>query len=476
MTSSLSTLYVDLDGTLIATDLLHEGALRLVRLAPWQTLQLLPWVLLGNKAMLKQRISHLAPLNPAALPYRADVLGWLREQKVLGRRIVLATAADAANARSVAAHLNLFDDVLASNGQDNLKGANKLRAICDHAQGNPFVYVGDHSADLPIWSRAQGAVVVSNSSTLLAQATAATNIERHFAPPHAGLRDVLYGIRLHQWLKNLLIFLPLLPILLQATASMVGALLLGFFAFGFAASSIYVVNDLLDLDSDREHTRKKNRPFAAGRIGVPAALALALGLLAVSITVAVLWLPSIFLVVLGTYVLLTLMYSVWLKRVVLVDVFALATLYTLRILAGAAAIQVPPSFWILGFSLFTFLSLALAKRYVELAASGRGEGIVNKARGYIGSDLNFVLTVGVAAAQVAALVLSLYLNDPVMVKRYNHPYALWLIVPLFLYWLTRIWLKALRGQLHDDPVVFAVRDRTSRLVLMACAGAILLAL
>ncbi len=472
MISSLEPLYVDLDGTLIATDLLHESALRLARDAPPQALRLPGWVLGGDKAALKRRIAAHVAIDPAGLPYREEVVTWLREQKANGRRIVLATASDQKYADAVARHLGVFDAVLASDGKTNLKGATKLSAIEVDAKGAPFWYAGDHHADLAVWAKASGAVVVSPSPKLARRAADLTRVVQTFQPPRASLRDLLYGIRLHQWLKNLLVFVPVLPITQAATPAMWLALVIAFVAFGLAASSIYVLNDLLDLESDRQHHRKKHRPFASGRIGVPSALLLAGGLLAASVLISALLLSPVFLAVLGGYVALTTLYSVKLKRMVLVDVFTLAALYTLRILAGAAAIQVAPSFWILGFSVFTFLSLALAKRYVELAEMSKTEGKTNKARGYKVQDLAYVQAAGISSGQVSALVLSLYLNDPLMVKRYTHPYVLWLIMPLFLYWMTRIWLKAHRGELHDDPVVFAAKDKISRLVLLGCGLAV----
>ena len=439
-----------------------------------QALKLPLYLLRNDKAGLKRHIAEHVTIDPRGLPYREELVAWLRGERARGRRIVLATASDARYAEAVAAHLDLFDDVLASDGHTNLKGTVKLQAILDHAHCADLSYAGNDTVDLAIWARAQGAVVVSSSARLARRAGQLTTVEKSFRPPTVGLRDLLYGIRLHQWLKNLLVFLPVLPILSQATPGMLAELLAAFMAFGLAASSTYVVNDLLDLESDRQHHRKRNRPFASGRIGVPGALALA-GALLVSAALFAKWLAPAFWVVLVSYVGLTLLYSLMLKRRVLVDVFALAALYTLRILGGAAAIQVLPSLWILAFSAFTFLSLALVKRYVELAEKSSAEGLVNSARGYLVSDLGFVQGVGIASGQVSALVLSLYVNDPLMAKRYAHPYVLWLIVPLYLYWISRMWLKAFRVELHCDPVVFAARNRISRLVFLLCSLALLAA-
>jgi 4-hydroxybenzoate polyprenyltransferase/phosphoserine phosphatase len=471
----LPPLYVDLDGTLIATDLLHESSLQLVRMAPGALLQLPAWLLSG-KAALKRRIAERVRLDAASLPYREPVLEAIRRARRQGRRVVLATASDRALAEAVAAHLGLFDAVLASDGQRNLSGPHKLEAIRADAAGQPFSYAGDGAVDLAVWQGAQSAIVVSNSSRLRQRVRAATRVEAEIDVPRAGWRELLYGIRLHQWLKNLLVFVPLLPILDQTTLGMALAALAMFVAFGLCASAIYLVNDLLDLEADRQHHRKKKRPIAAGTLPIGQAIALAAGLLMASAALAFTSLPLPAIGVLAGYVLLTSAYSLWLKRRMLVDVFALAALYTVRILAGMAAARVESSFWLLGFSMFMFLSLALVKRYVEIGdlnSSGLSQA---HGRAYRAGDSVFVLAAGMSAGQLSVLTLSLYLTEPTMTQRYAHPYLLWLLCPLLLYWLVRVWLKGHRGQLHDDPVVFAATDRISQVILLAAVGLVYLAL
>jgi 4-hydroxybenzoate polyprenyltransferase len=262
----------------------------------------------------------------------------------------------------------------------------------------------------------------------------------------------------------------------EATPAMALAAIAVFFAFGLCASAIYLFNDLLDLEADRQHQRKKRRPIASGVLPIPWAIFLALGLLTVSAVLAAITLPITACAVLVGYVLLTSAYSLWLKRRMLVDVFTLAALYTIRILAGMAAMQVEGSFWLLGFSMFMFLSLALVKRYVEIGElSSRGVARAH-GRAYATADGVFVLTSGVTAGQLSILTLSLYLTDPAVTHRYSHPYALWLLCPLLLYWLTRVWLKGHRGELHDDPVVFAATDRISQLLIVACVALVYVAL
>lgn len=464
-------LYVDLDGTLIATDLLHESALQLLRGSPLMALRIPAWLLRG-KAFVKRQIAERVTLDASVLPYRPDVLDIIREAREQGRRVVLATASDALLADAVAQHLGLFDHVLASDGSSNLSGRRKLDAIRADAAGHSFSYAGNDHVDLKVWQGAQGAVVVSSSQGLRRRAGALAPIEAHVDVPKATLRNFLYGLRLHQWLKNLLVFLPLLPIIGSVTQAMMIAAISMFFAFSLCASAIYVFNDLLDLEADRHHHRKKKRPFAAGVIPISQAVPLALVLLAVSAALSVLTLPPLAVATLVGYVLLTTAYSALLKRRMLVDVFALAMLYTMRILAGSAATEVEPSFWLLGFSMFMFLSLALAKRYVEVGEMGASSQSLVKGRAYIAGDNAFILATGLAAGQLSILTLSLYLNDPSIAQRYSHPYGLWLLCPLLLYWLVRIWLKAHRGELHDDPVVFAATDRISQVIVLASVALI----
>lgn len=455
-----SALYIDLDGTLITTDLLHESLLQLVRASPLSLFMLPVWLARG-KACLKHEVAQRVEIDVTTLPYREEVLRLVREARSAGRRVVLATASDLKFARQVAHHLALFDDVIASNGRDNLRGQGKLAAIQRDADGLPFVYAGDHQVDLPIWRNAHAAVVVSGSARLHQQVAQRTPIEAVIRPQATGFRRYIYGMRLHQWLKNLLIFLPLLPSLHELTLGVLVDASLAFLAFGLMASGIYVINDLLDLGSDRRHHRKRRRPFAAGEISVGRGLLMALALSATSVALSLATLPNAFLWVLLIYMALTTAYSVHLKRRAVVDVFSLAALYTIRIAAGTAATSQSLSFWILSFSMFIFLSLALAKRYVELASAVENPSKLNTDRGYLPNDLTFVLCGGVAAGQMSVLLFGLYINGQDMMGRYENPAWLWMLVPVLLFWTMRIWLKAVRGLLHEDPVVFAARDWVS---------------
>lgn len=472
MTAS-APLYVDLDGTLTRTDLLWESFVRLLFAQPLTALRVPLW-LAGGKARLKREIADRVRLKAELLPYNDAVLDYVRAQRAAGRRIVLATASDMRYAQAVATHLELFDAVLASDGERNLSGSRKLAAIQADAQG-AFVYAGNDHVDVPIWDQAAAGVTVEAPASAVAQLRSAGRLEADFPARHGAARPLLKALRPQQWLKNLLVFLPLLPLAASASTAWVVACLLAFLAFSLCASAVYVLNDLSDLDADRQHPRKRERPFAAGRLGIARGLGLVplLLLSAFAIAAAV---SLTFTLVLAVYLLMTTAYTFVLKRYAMVDVLTLAGLYTLRVLGGAAAIAVRPSFWILAFSMFIFLSLALAKRSAELDTMRRLSRTGAAGRGYRVEDLDIVRPMGVAAGYLAALVMALYLNTDEMMRRYQHPELLWGVCPLILLWVSRIWLKAGRSEMHDDPLVFALRDRFSRWVVAAAAVVVLAAL
>ncbi len=466
-------LFVDLDGTLIRTDLLVESFIGLLKRYPLLALQVPFWLLRG-KAYLKHRIAELIAPNPEALPYHTGFLDYLKAQRAAGRPLYLATASNSRYAEAVAAHLGIFEGVLASDHNRNLSGHSKLDAIRERCPEG-FVYAGNDRVDEPIWASAKAAVLVNAPTAVAARVSASKPVEAEFAAAPAGLKPWLKAIRPHQWLKNLLVFLPLLPIATTASPGMVGMALLAFVAFSLCASSVYLLNDLSDLEADRAHPRKRKRPFASGSLPALHGLLLAPLLLASAFALT-LWMPWQFAAVLGTYWVSTTAYTFLLKRYALIDVITLAGLYTLRVLGGAAAILVMPSFWILAFSMFIFFSLALAKRYAELHAMRELDRAGARGRGYQVADLLTVQLMGVASGYLAVLVMALYLNSPEILDRYQHVQLLWGVCPLLMLWVSRIWLKSARGEMTDDPLVFAMRDRMSRYVLGASVGVILAAL
>lgn len=460
-------LCIDCDGSLIRTDLLHESVFRLLKAAPWLLL-LLPFWLLRGKAYLKERIAQRVSLDVSSLPMNEDVIALAREARAAGRYVVLATASHHVPAHALAAHLGLFDEVLATAGGVNLSGATKRARLVSRFGERGFDYVGNGHSDLAVWASARRAVVVSRSAALARAAAAVTTVERVIAPPRAGLRAYLRGLRLHQWLKNLLVFVPLVAAHHVHVRSELVQALLAFAAFSLCASAVYVLNDLLDLEADRRHVRKRQRPFAAGLIPVWHGALLIPLLLAAALTIAW-WLPWAFAIVLAAYFASTLAYSLLLKRQVIVDVLLLAGLYTLRVIAGGAATAIMPSFWLLAFSMFLFLSLAMIKRYSELqlTLAQHKEGAAG--RGYVVQDLPVLMSIGTGSGLVAVMVFALYINSPETHANYAQPLWLWLVPPLLLYWISRIWMKAHRGEVDDDPVVFAVRDWQSLLLLILSA-------
>lgn len=466
-------LCVDLDGTLIRSDLLVESALTLLSHNPLLLFPMFGWLLRG-KAHLKREIARRVELDAVHLPYNTDVLAWVREQQAL-RQVVLCTASDEALAKLVADHVGGFDAVLASDGQRNLSGSQKAQALVALYGEGGFDYVGNAKVDLKVWKHARAAITVEAGSSLTQAASRVTKVDRQFTLPGASVRHWLKALRVHQWVKNALVFLPMLAAHRLFEVESVLATLLAFVCFSLCASSVYITNDLLDLASDRQHHRKRNRPFAAGQVPLLAGPVVAVVLLVVSFGLATL-LREVFVAVLAGYYLLTSAYSLRFKRIVMLDVVVLATLYTSRIVAGTAAIHSKPSFWLLAFSMFIFLSLAMVKRYIELLSAQKAGKINASGRGYDVGDIPLIQSLGAASGYLSVLVLALYIDSSDSRALYHHPHYLWLLCPLLLYWISRTWAIAHRGIMHDDPVVFAVTDKLSRVLLIVAAAVILFAI
>lgn len=450
-------LVVDLDGTLIHTDMLHESALKLLRDRPLRTLQIPSWLSRG-KAALKQELAAHVMVDVSTLPWNQALIDWLKTQRQAGRRVVLCTASDQSIANAIAAHLGIFDEVIASDGRRNLAGANKAEALVQLFGDHGFDYAGNSSADLDVWKHARQAIVVNATPDLEQKARNIAAVGPVFPPRPVGLTGWRRVLRVHQWLKNLLLLIPLVAAHDIANMQALGTLVLAFLSFSLCASSVYIANDLLDLESDRQHLRKRKRPFASGL--VPAWKGVVLGpvLLAISLALGA-FVNTAFLSWLLLYFSLTCVYSWRLKRLMLIDCLTLAMLYTLRIVAGAAAIDVPLSFWLLAFSIFLFLSLAFVKRYAELRAHQKRSKL--HGRGYHSDDAPIIQMMGIVAGYAAVLVLALYVNSDAIVALYEHPKLIWGAVPVVLFWVSWVWMRAHRGEMHDDPLIFAIKDRTS---------------
>ena len=462
---------VDLDGTLIRADMAFETLLAVLRRKPWLALAMPFWLLRG-RAAFKDRLAAGADFDPAALPYNEPLLAWLREQRSQGQHLVLATASNRRVAERIAEYLGLFDEVLASDATRNLKGEEKRRRLTERFGSKGFDYVGNSDADVAVWSEARSAVLVNVPPQVAKRAEEVTRVVRTFesARPRTLFLETL---RVQQWAKNLLVFVPLIASHLILEPQVFRAGLLMFAAFCLCASSAYVVNDLVDLAADRAHPEKRRRPFASGTLPVAYGLLLAPALAAGGLSIALFLGRPLAMAVLVLYFLVTLGYSFFLKRQPLLDVFTLSGLYTLRIIAGHEATGIVYSPWLLSFSMFLFLSLALNKRVSELGGLRLRGATEAAGRGYRAGDRDQLNVFGVVSGFLACLVLALYINSAAVVPLYNRPLLLWLLCPLMLYWICRIWILAHRGLMGEDPIAFAVRDPVTYLI-GAAGGAILI--
>ncbi|HTK04488.1 MAG TPA: UbiA family prenyltransferase [Candidatus Eisenbacteria bacterium] len=434
------TLYVDLDGTLVRSDTLWESLLALARRRPWSFAALPGW-LAGGKAAFKRRLAKAVLPDPALLPYDKDVLALVHARRERGGRVVLATAADRAIADEVSRHLGIFDGVLASDGTTNNAGAAKRDAIIAHAEGAPFEYLGDGRDD----------------EAVRKAAVASTIVQR----PRATFGSVAAALRVRQWLKNLLVFVPLGLSHRLADPALLAAAFAAFASFSLCASAVYVLNDLWDLEADRRHPVKRARPLASGSLGIPDGLALAVCALAAALALAASSLSPLFVGLLAGYLVITTAYTFFLKRFAVLDVLVIAVCYAYRLVAGSAATGIVLSGWLVVFSLFFFLSLAFLKRYAELAMRKAGGLPAEAGRGYASGDLGVLRLLGIASAVAAVFVMSLYVTNPNVTVLYSRPPVLWLAALATMYWLGRIWLLAGRGAIKDDPFSFTVADGPS---------------
>jgi 4-hydroxybenzoate polyprenyltransferase/phosphoserine phosphatase len=486
--ATLPALCVDLDGTLVKSDTLVDSTLVLARHHPAALLSLPRWLSQG-KAALKQHLTSAVQLDVTHLPYNRELLQYLQQQHAAGRPLYLATAANAALAQRVADHLGLFAGVLASDSKVNLAGNNKLLAFQSRF-GDNFSYIGNALPDLPLLKSCQQPMVANPTAALRsALRTAGITPVRAFNEQVSPFKAWPKAIRLHQWAKNALIFLPLLLAHARAPGLLAGAVL-AFFSFGLCASATYIVNDLLDLESDRQHPRKRRRPFASGDLSALSGVLVILLFLAASVALALLvphvitaispalalGRPLHFLEWLTIYAVITLAYSLRLKRAVIVDVIVLSGLYTIRIIAGSAATGVLVSTWLASFSIFFFLSLAFVKRFAELENLRERGGIQASGRGYHVADIEQLRSFGSASGYASVVVLTLYISNLDAAQLYQHTNRLWLLVPVLLLWLSRLWLQASRGELDEDPVVYAITDRRSLLLGVVVLAIVLSAL
>lgn len=454
-------LIVDLDGTLTPADVSLEAFLRYARTGIISLFRLIIWILRG-RSLAKAMVARAMPLDAEGLPLRPDVLAMVKKAKAEGRMTILASASHRRNVMRVARTTGVFDAVIGSSAKANLKGTAKLAAIRAMIGDRPFDYAGDSRADRPIWAAARQGFSCGH-------VPAGSTVQRITSPAPPLWQTVLKSLRPHQWAKNLLVFVPLVTAGQLFSISADLRALLAAILFSLVASAIYQVNDILDIDADRTHAAKRSRPLAAGTLSIPFAAILALALLAIAAAISLLVLGPKFTLILLIYLVLTLAYSFRLKAAMIVDVITLAALYTIRIIAGAEAIDVYLSSWLLLFSIFFFLSLGYLKRYTELAVAKEPKRLL-KGRGYVASDLQIVAMSGVSTGMVSILVMALFIDDPDILRVYAEPALLWLLPLVLLYWINRIWMMAHRGQVEGDPVSFAVRDPRSLAIGASMAG------
>jgi 4-hydroxybenzoate polyprenyltransferase len=470
---ALPPLVVDLDGTLTTSDTLIESVLELLRRRPLTLLQLPGW-LVGGRLAFKRAVADRVSLDPSTLPYDERLLERLEVARH-ERTLVLCSAADPRIVHAVAAHLGLFHEVLVTDGERNLSGTAKGDLLVQRFGAQGFDYAANAEVDLAVFRHAREAWLVNPSRALLRHRDELGNVTTVLDARRGGAGALLRLMRPHQWVKNLLVFVPMLTSVQVTYLEALVPSLLAFIAFSLVASFVYVTNDLFDLVDDRRHPRKRARPLAAGLVEVPRAVVAAIVLLCGGLAAASA-VSGLFVWVILVYLSATVLYSAWLKRVPLLDTIVLAGLYTLRVLAGAAAIVVEPSVWLLAFSMFFFLSLALAKRHSELVemedtlAAGSIPG-----RRYRREDLPVLIGQGSASGYAAVLVMALYIDSPTVRQTYHHPELIWLVCPLLLYWINKLWLNAQRREINDDPVVWALTNRVSRAVAVISVMVLLLA-
>ena len=460
-------LVVDLDGTLLKSDMLYEcfwSAFGADVRGVFRTANSIG----RGRAHVKQHLASIANIDVSTLPYDEGVIAYIKDRRKKGDRVHLVTASNQALADNIAKHLKLFDEVYGSDERRNLKGLEKANFLKERFGEGNFCYVGDSVADLYVWKVSRKIVTVNVKRSLRQKVENLGITTEHLTTDQKSLRNYVKALRPHQWLKNALVFIPLLAAH-QAGPNVILLSLLAFVAFNFTASSVYFFNDLVDLTNDRAHPRKRCRPFASGAVPIAHGSLLAIVLLIAGALLAGLLGWNFFLVMVG-YFLLTTLYSFKLKQVLVADICLLAGLYTIRIIAGSVATDIALSIWLIAFSIFFFFSLAAVKRQAELVDLAKRGMLSILGRSYKAEDLPIVSSVALSAGYVSVLILALYINAPSVQALYSYPHALWGICCVLLYWITRLVLITHRGAMHDDPVVFAVRDKVSQLCLLLIIG------
>ena len=467
-------LVADLDGTIIKTDILYESLLMLLKKNPLYVF-FIPFWLLKGKSFIKQMVVDRVDIRVENLPYNDDVIEFIKEEKHKGRKIYLATASHEIPAKKMADYLGIFDGVFATVKEHNLLSMNKTKRLITEFGEHGFDYIGDSGNDIHVWKSARHVYMV-NPSNKTKNAVENSRIERIFSYPSSKIKLLIKQIRVYQWIKNILIFMPMLMAHKFLDLDSYLKAILAFFSFSLTASFVYVLNDLLDLESDRKHPRKKNRPIASGNMQVREGLMLLPFLLIAGVALAF-FVNTNFVILLLSYLVLTSAYSFKLKKFYIIDIMVLSSLYTIRLIGGGLAVDVAISTWLLAFSLFIFLSLAVVKRYTEVRVMIQENKEKTAGRGYLITDESLLSSLGIGSGLISVLIFLLYADSPEVMHLYETPEFFYGVAPFLLYWLMRIWFKAHRGEMNDDPIVFTARDPVSyfifAIVVVLIAGAML---
>ncbi len=461
-------LVVDLDGTLLRTDSLYESlwsAIEIDVVGAFKSLLALK----NGRAAIKAELARLSDICVETLPFNQVVIEYVEKWKASGGRCALVTAADQSLAELIGNHVGLFDEIHGSNGTHNLKGGAKAEFLEQRYADNGYIYIGDSKADLPVWEKASQAITVDVSKNI-ADAVESFGLRvEHLNTLETKSNPFIRSLRPYQWVKNILVFLPLIAAQNFSAQTLLSGVF-AFFVFSAVASSVYIVNDLLDITSDRAHPRKKYRPIAAGDISLINGMLMSLGLLVLALFAAFLIFDIQFFLLLCGYYAITTAYSVYLKRKLILDICLLAALYTFRIIAGGVASGVPLSIWLLAFALFLFFSLAAIKRWAELKDCHDRGVLKATGRGYHVDDIPFMKAMALSSGYLSVLLLAMYLNSPAVLDLYTNPeYMLGACLVLF-YWLTHIIFVTHRGFMNDDPIVYAFKDRRSLVCIVAVVG------
>lgn len=449
-------LCVDLDGTLIKADMMFDSVALLIKKNPFY-LFIIPFWLSRGKLFLKEQLIKNVHQDIDNVPINQDVVDYLIDEKKNGRNIILVTATMQNYADEFKEKFDFFDEAVGSKGGINLVGIQKAEYLKNRFGDRGFDYIGDSSKDLYVWKFAANALIVGNNQEIIDKAKQISNVIKIWEDDNESKISIIYRqLRVYQWVKNLLIFLPAL-LAHNLELSTYFNLILSFFSFSFVASSIYIFNDLMDLNSDRNHEIKKNRPIAAGKFKISDAFIYSFFLMIVGILISA-FVNSSFMIVLIIYIISTFAYSIYLKKIYIIDIITLAVLYTLRLIAGSATSGEIISEWFAAYSLFFFFSMGALKRFTELKNSKKEK---LSGRGYLSDDIDLIKSMGISSSLISVLVMVLYINSSTISQLYPNPKFLYLIIPILLHWVLRVWILADRSLMNEDPIVFGIKDKSS---------------